>query len=91
MRGAEQAERFLVLADNLVEPFMTRVQARRGNGLTRAMNQTLRSYPEIPAIIRRTVSPGPSSPFSSAESRYGPSTCTWTLSTSMGTGTWRSR
>jgi hypothetical protein len=34
---------------------MTRVQVKSGNGLTKNMNQTLRSYDQIPVIITRTV------------------------------------
>lgn len=36
--------------------FMPRVQVKAGNGLSRAMNQTLRSYDQVPVIIVRTVS-----------------------------------
>lgn len=34
---------------------MPRVTVKAGNGLSKAMNQTLRSYDEIPRIIVRTV------------------------------------
>jgi hypothetical protein len=39
----------------LLTPYMPRLQVRPGNGLTRSMNTTLRSYSELPLIIRRTV------------------------------------
>lgn len=41
--------------ETLLEAFMCRLDVRPGNGLTRSMNQSLRSYPRIPEIIRRTV------------------------------------
>lgn len=39
----------------ILKDYMPRVQVRRGNGLSRNMNQTLRSYEQIPLIIVRTV------------------------------------
>lgn len=44
-----------VALEKILEPFMSRLTVRSGNGLTRCMNQSLRSYPRIPAIIRRTA------------------------------------
>lgn len=41
--------------ETLLEPFLSRLVVRPGNGLTRSMNQSLRSYGRIPAIIRRAV------------------------------------
>ncbi|HYF93425.1 MAG TPA: hypothetical protein VD969_14525 [Symbiobacteriaceae bacterium] len=41
--------------NQLLSPYLSRVQVRAGNGLTKSMNASLRSYPEIPRIIRRTV------------------------------------
>lgn len=35
--------------------YMVRVSVKAGNGLSRCMNQTLRSYEQIPVIITRTV------------------------------------
>ncbi|MGE5531968.1 MAG: hypothetical protein ACM3VW_07635 [Bacteroidota bacterium] len=39
----------------ILDKRMSRVIVRPGNGLTRSMNLTLRSYSEVPQIIRRTV------------------------------------
>jgi hypothetical protein len=42
--------------DQALAPYMKRVQARPGrNGLSRSMNQVLRSHPESVEIIRRAV------------------------------------
>lgn len=41
--------------DQLLSPYMSRVHIHPGNCLTNAMNSSLRSYPEIPRIIKRTV------------------------------------
>jgi hypothetical protein len=38
-----------------LERYMPRVTVKAGNGLSRAMNQTLRSYDQVPTIIVRTV------------------------------------
>lgn len=38
-----------------LERYMPRVTVKAGNGLTKAMNQTLRSYDQVPQIILRTV------------------------------------
>lgn len=35
--------------------YMVRVQVKAGSGLSKSMNQSLRSYQEIPTIITRTV------------------------------------
>lgn len=39
----------------VLERRMPRVQVKASNGLSRNMNQCIRSYPELPEIIRRTV------------------------------------
>lgn len=41
--------------NQLLPPYLSRVQVRPGNGLSRSMNGTLRSQAEIPVIIKRTV------------------------------------
>jgi hypothetical protein len=41
--------------ETILEPFMARVKVRAGNGLSRSMNQTLRSYPIIPQVIRQSA------------------------------------
>lgn len=41
--------------DQLLDRYVSKIQVRPGNGLTRSMNTSLRSYPEIPRIIARTV------------------------------------
>lgn len=39
----------------VLAPYYQRVTLRRGNGLSRSMNQTLRSYPRILEIIQRSA------------------------------------
>ncbi|HWI53901.1 MAG TPA: hypothetical protein VNT01_17315 [Symbiobacteriaceae bacterium] len=41
--------------EKALERYMPRVTVKAGNGLSKAMNQTLRSYDQIPRIILRTV------------------------------------
>lgn len=42
--------------EQILGRYMVRVQVKAGNGLSRCMNQSLRSYEQIPVIITRTVS-----------------------------------
>jgi hypothetical protein len=39
----------------ILEPYLQRMSVRVGNGLSRNMNQALRSYPLLPEIVRRTA------------------------------------
>lgn len=41
--------------EQVLKRHMPRVQVKSGNGLSRSMNQTLRSYEQVPLIITRTV------------------------------------
>lgn len=41
--------------EQVLRRYMPRVQVKSGNGLSRNMNQSLRSYDQIPVIITRTV------------------------------------
>lgn len=41
--------------EQILGRYMTRVQVKPGNGLSKCMNQNLRSYEQIPVIITRTV------------------------------------
>lgn len=41
--------------DVILGSYLTRVRVQPGNGLTKGMNQTLRTYPMIPDIIERIV------------------------------------
>ena len=41
--------------DHLLNQYMHRAQVRAGNGLTKSMNTSLRSYPQLPLIISRSV------------------------------------
>lgn len=42
--------------EQVLERYMPRVQVKPGNGLSKNMNSSLRSYDQIPTIIARTVS-----------------------------------
>lgn len=55
--GCNRRGRIVVehLALAILEPYLQRMTVRAGNGLTKNMNQTLRSYPHLSEIVRRTV------------------------------------